>query len=285
MTDIHDLPEELLAEILGHVLCLPPTLFAGFEYHDFFTSDASYKHLLTVPCPRQLSVLLVCKRWHRIGLPLLYETVVLKTPEHTNSVLNAITETPHLGDAIKRIAISGGVGAPLAALLSLARGVRTLKLQIEVDKEEDVSGICRGLAMVAPSRLMLDVRPMRYFNQKEQEVVNALVSVIPQWTSLTRVDLVRSPDPWFFYALQKSPSLQYLCLSRFEVYSFMKIRPCSDRILALPTFKCVIARDLNPTTAKSQRKEFEKRYPQNVKYIISDQGERLTTLCLVEAWC
>ena len=83
---------------------------------------------------------------------------------------------------------------------------------------------------------------------------------------------MRAPEQWLCSALQQSPSLQYICLSRFEVYSFVKTGSSAQDIMSIPTFKGVIARDFDATAAAAQRKVFEERYPLAAKYIVSDQG-------------
>ncbi len=75
------------------------------------------------------------------------------------------------------------------------------------------------------------------------------------------------------FALQQSPSLQHLCLSRFEVYVFVEMWSHSQKIVTSPTFKCVIARDLDLRAAAAQRKVFETAHPLAAKYVVSDQGE------------
>ena len=68
------------------------------------------------------------------------------------------------------------------------------------------------------------------------------------------------------------PKLEYLCLSRFEAYNFMRIQPYAHRIITKPSFKFVIARDMNAGTAAAQRKHFERLYPALGDRVVSDQG-------------
>ena len=84
---------------------------------------------------------------------------------------------------------------------------------------------------------------------------------------------MRGPDQWLYIALQQSPSLQHLCLSRFEAYVFVEMWSYSQKIMPLPTLKCVIARDLDQRAAATQRKVFETAHPLAAKYVVSDQGE------------
>lgn len=92
---VNKLPEELLHEVLTYILDV------SWTTHWLLNRKTGLSTHRTGPQPRD--VLLVCKKWRRIGTPLLYQSLYLMKDEHINRVAAVIKGTPSLAKAIRRI--------------------------------------------------------------------------------------------------------------------------------------------------------------------------------------
>lgn len=180
---LHILPEELLLKILGQALLLPADTFSGHEYTNFGagTFDLSRAHLTssyplasTSSLSSVRAVLGVCRTWARIGTPLAYDAVMLRSPGQCHkfalalqSSLKSPLESPigvqrGLGRFVRRLRVEAGCEAFLEAITCHTPNVHTLALSLDFPLEYGFHGcpypsvgVLRALACVSPRRLML----------------------------------------------------------------------------------------------------------------------------------
>ncbi|KAI0768885.1 hypothetical protein BC629DRAFT_1269052, partial [Irpex lacteus] len=75
-------------------------------------------------------LLLVCKQWHRIGTPLLYETVKIADESQMQLLADTLQTNPALGPLIRHLRLDGGYGRPLHAIVKAALNIRVLSLEL-----------------------------------------------------------------------------------------------------------------------------------------------------------
>ncbi|KAF8599081.1 hypothetical protein BDV93DRAFT_405776, partial [Ceratobasidium sp. AG-I] len=57
-----------------------------------------------------ISVVLVCKSWCRVAIPLLYEAVIVRSSIQARALWSTLRKTPALGIHIRRIRLHHGLG-------------------------------------------------------------------------------------------------------------------------------------------------------------------------------
>lgn len=173
------LPDELLHTILAHALDRPLAVF--------FTTrlkDDTLKRARSVPAAR---ILLVCARWHRVGTPLLFTSLSLRTPAHTRAVAKTLRAKPRLGRAVRQLRLLGGYVRELHAVVRAAPGVAALLVSTHVPLQDAVAGLHRALPALQPRTLWIAGRSQGPRHAK-QTAIEALVQsmVAGRWTALVR---------------------------------------------------------------------------------------------------
>lgn len=92
------LPDEILKEILCLVMSVPDKNFLHGNHGDEFFSGSPFARYGTVSTS---ALLLVCKAWLRVGTPLLYHTVVLRSTAQAQALELALAQTPQLGKFVR----------------------------------------------------------------------------------------------------------------------------------------------------------------------------------------
>jgi hypothetical protein len=167
------LPDELLKEILAPALQVPDDSFACVGGRSPFSNYT----------PTTSAYLLVCKDWLRVATPLLYSVVVLRSKAQIQALDSAIMGTPVLAEFIKKLRIESGYCPSLLKILKGAKNLTDLCVSLEVYSSDNVSGFCKGLAFVQPSRLIIcdHHRYTKPFNQKTQDLVKVLQDYVSEW--------------------------------------------------------------------------------------------------------
>lgn len=128
-------------------------------------------------------LLLVSKRWLRVGSPLLYESVVLRTSSHTRTVATLIRQNPNLGRAVRQLKLFGGYGRDLHAVITAAPNLETVYLNMSMKSSDSLAGIKKAFSIMKPTRLYIEDRPARR-NKKSIELYNLLAENMGKWSSL-----------------------------------------------------------------------------------------------------
>jgi hypothetical protein len=172
---ISKFPSELLHEILSDVLSVPDEKFASTAAESPFS------------CVSQSSsvVLLACKSWLRVAYPLLYSTVVIRSPGQAQALCDSLKANNHLGRYIKKLRVEGGYGIEMQKILASAPNITDLYLTLLIWSSDGVSGLCRSLASINPSRVILHDDPLQpKFNAKSRQLAAKLCECIPLWSNL-----------------------------------------------------------------------------------------------------
>lgn len=149
MSNINELAD-IVEMILQHILVIPPETFEAISTKDTFAltgrSSAS-------------SLLRCSKLWYHIGIPLLYEAVILRTDDQADSLAAAIRRTPALGGRIRRLRFEGvtrlGTTSSLTQIIFAAAHIHTLCLSLNMMPTTSVKGLCSALRMIRPSVLLI----------------------------------------------------------------------------------------------------------------------------------
>lgn len=180
-TTIHKLPEELFREILSYAFHLTPDDFCGARTRWDSLSNA------TVPGRRERGtcqhLLLVSKKWLRIGLPLLYASLAIRAPAHASTVAAVFVTTPAFGRAVRHLKVFGGYGRHMGAIASACPNVETLYADINVKSNESIVGLQRALALLSPVRLHVESRDS-WENKKMRAQRTLVYEQIAEWPRL-----------------------------------------------------------------------------------------------------
>jgi hypothetical protein len=169
------LPDELVNEVLSPVLIIP---------HDLFARTGTTSPFSFVP-QSSSTMLLVCKRWLRVAYALLYHTVVIRSPGQAQALADSLKSNKSLGRHIKKLRLEGGYGAMTHRIFSLAPNITDLYLTLMIWSNDGVSGLCRSLSCINPSRVILDDDSYEAkFNANARQLALKLCECLPSWTNL-----------------------------------------------------------------------------------------------------
>jgi hypothetical protein len=172
----YSLPEELIAEILSPALTVSDDVFSD-------TSDISP---FTEYLEPSSSYLLVCKAWCRIGTPLLYNVVILRSKAQAKALGRVLSKKKELGRFIKRLRVEGGYGSPMAVILESAPNISDLYISFEILSADSASGLCTGLFLISPTRVILRDSVYGRRNKRIVDLEDALAKAITKWDRLVR---------------------------------------------------------------------------------------------------
>ncbi|KAI5116162.1 hypothetical protein M0805_005751 [Coniferiporia weirii] len=166
--NFNSLPPELVREVLTHLI--------GIPYHDFPNprkrfgrrefSSARYLHVCT-------------RLWHA-GLPLLYNTVILRSPFQVRALLTTLRCSPELGLLVCNLRLEeGAYCGDLEEVLKKTPRVENLFLSLEVYRSSDISGLCKAFENLNPKRIILhDLGSTIIRNSAIDRVVEAVTHYI-----------------------------------------------------------------------------------------------------------
>jgi hypothetical protein len=101
-------PDEIIKEILSPIL----------EVSDEDFTDTSIVSPFACYELTSSTVLEVCKAWLRVSTPLLYATVVLRSPAQAQALTLTLKGNLELGRFVKKIRIEGGYGSLILEILN-----------------------------------------------------------------------------------------------------------------------------------------------------------------------
>ncbi|KAJ7210165.1 hypothetical protein GGX14DRAFT_626594 [Mycena pura] len=167
------LPDETISEILSPALSVPDDAFSDNSLDPFATySESSSAYLL------------VCKSWLRVATPLLYNVVVLRSKAQAKALAHAVSKNNVLGLFMKKLRVEGGYGQPMYTILKCAPNVSDLYLSFDIFAPDSTDGLCRGLHLINPIRLIL--RDKHFLkNKMVLNLVHSVTETIPKWDRLS----------------------------------------------------------------------------------------------------
>ncbi|KAF7330203.1 F-box domain-containing protein [Mycena venus] len=176
-TAANRVPDEILSEILTPLL----------KHSDEEFTDQSTKPLLD-PGYSSSSYLLVCKAWLRVATPLLYNVAILRTTAQAEALKAVLKTNKEFGLFIKKLRVEGGFGPALATILECATNLTDLYLTLFIGGSDNVKGLCSGLPLVNPRRVIVVDTVIEWEqpkkNKKVTELLTTLLGVIPKWDKL-----------------------------------------------------------------------------------------------------
>ncbi|KAJ7060130.1 hypothetical protein C8F01DRAFT_1144090 [Mycena amicta] len=204
------LPDELVSEILRPVLSVPEETFASTAavspFSAYRESSSAY--------------LLVCKSWLRVGTPLLYNVIIIRSKDQAKALARTFSENQdaNLGRFVRKLRIDSGYGNHTAAVLQSTPKLLALCLSLEIWKPDTVTATCRALRFVSPTALILrERRHWQYYQSSKMrtQLSNGVADAIHFWPNLTALHLNFSlyPEEKISTALIRSQRLQTISLS------------------------------------------------------------------------
>ncbi|KAJ7052201.1 hypothetical protein C8F01DRAFT_625317 [Mycena amicta] len=171
------LPDEIVSQILTPALIVSDDAFSDTSP----TTFASYNHSTS-------AYLVVCKSWLRVATPLLYNVVILRSTAQATALAGVLRRNKDLGRFIKKLRVEGGYGLAMHTVLELAPHITDLFLSLEIWSPDNTEGLCKGLSLINPTRLILRDSQSGPTNSMVIALVNSLAAVIPKWDKLTIFD-------------------------------------------------------------------------------------------------
>ena len=115
---------------------------------------------------RHSDLLLVSKRWLRVGLPLLYSMLYIDG-KHTRTIVSALRTNPGLGSAVRSLRVDGIHDKAVLDFVSLVPNVENMHLNLDMALHNEACWYGSFLAIGPPKALYFyharddtpDVRP------------------------------------------------------------------------------------------------------------------------------
>ncbi|EJD39303.1 hypothetical protein AURDEDRAFT_171691 [Auricularia subglabra TFB-10046 SS5] len=231
--------EEVLKSFLAHAFHIPDELFAH-------RGTAASEPRFAISQPSSATLFLVCKRWHRTGLPCLYETILLRTREQAGSLVRTLVAQPWYAKHIRKLRMEGSYN--ISALVRLNPRITDFCFTLSIRASDNVESLVAALKGFHPERVILTRHEPRS-NKKKELVLLTLCRQISAWTNLKRFEFPdlnphRPQDdngPAIASALARRDSPTVVVLAQGYTQYARSIRNSGSRI---PT-----VRSLSPSTA------------------------------------
>ncbi|KAL5525637.1 hypothetical protein ACEPAG_6973 [Sanghuangporus baumii] len=146
--NVDSLPDELVKEILSDILTVPEDEFSHVGPLSPFGRKVSSSS----------DVLLVSKRWLRIGTPLLHECIVLRSSAQADALYGFIRGKTgsQVNGYVRRIRLEGSFGAVVGKIFAVLPDISDLYSRLPSHRGENVNSLLQGLLRVNPIRLILE---------------------------------------------------------------------------------------------------------------------------------
>ncbi|KAJ7156533.1 hypothetical protein C8R43DRAFT_998268 [Mycena crocata] len=230
------IPYEIISEILSPLLKPSDEVFSNPLEKPFV--DPGYS---------TSSYLLVSKAWLRASTPLLYSVVILRTTAQAQALEKVFQSNKDFGLFVRKLRIEAGFGKAMHTILKLSSKITDLCFSLAIWGSDDVTGLCRGLPLINPQRVILiDPLEKPKKNKKVEALLDTLLGLIPKWDKLHTFYLPYSGNPndeestsieraeSIVSALVKSNSLHTL-----EVRAWYSFPDCLRPMVQAPSLKCI----------------------------------------------
>ncbi|KAK6997359.1 hypothetical protein R3P38DRAFT_3063842 [Favolaschia claudopus] len=175
------IPDEIISEILSPALRVSDTTFSTLN------SVAGASPFLTFS-ESSSAYLEVSKSWLRVGTPLLYNVVSIRSTAQAQALAATFTTNPDLGQFIKKLRVEGGYGTFMLTIIQAAPKITDIYLTLLLEKSDNASGLCQALPLLNPVRLILDGHGLFRPSTSAKELYQTLEDCIIHWGKLTRVE-------------------------------------------------------------------------------------------------
>ncbi|KAF8172755.1 hypothetical protein K438DRAFT_1851031 [Mycena galopus ATCC 62051] len=223
------LPDEIISEILSPALRVSDVAFSTLSGSDtspfmrFSESSSAF--------------LVVCKAWLRVATPLLYSVVVLRSKAQAQALAAALKENPDLGLFIKKLRVEGGYAISMHKILQTSKNITDLFLSMTIATSDNACGLCRGLPLLNPVRVIVDAaRPWTRGSKEAQKLLEKLAECIPTWKKMTVLEVPSYLQTNISDVLVEAPNLQTLVVWTHDDFLY-QVPPCIRTIAANPSLK------------------------------------------------
>ncbi|KIP04375.1 hypothetical protein PHLGIDRAFT_120792 [Phlebiopsis gigantea 11061_1 CR5-6] len=220
-------PEEIIPEILNYNLRVSHTEFFGRGCYDTINRRREIRKLAPAAPPPCSAALLVCKRWLRIGTPLLYESVKLSKLRDTKAVLGA-----------------GGFGRALGDLAKYLYNAEHLFILPDVQSRESITGL--HLVLLELNLRTLKIEHKRAIVNRNTDYINGLLqhSIRHYWPNLKQIalDTATNITTGLVGALRDAPGVEEFVLTESVVALWMS-NGILERIMENPSLERVVCHD------------------------------------------
>ncbi|KAF7317649.1 hypothetical protein MKEN_00852400 [Mycena kentingensis (nom. inval.)] len=250
----NSLPDEILSEILSPALKVPDEAFS-----DNYSRVSPFATFTESPS----AYLLVNKAWLRVSTPLIYRVVVLRSAPQAKALARALSKNPDLARFIKKLRLEGAYGLTLQTVLQQASNISELFISLDIYATDNTEGLCRGLQLINPTRLILhQMNDAQRPNKRFKNLVQALLDVFPKWDRLVSLSLPSDP-------CHKTSKL-IRSLNKYERLKRLTVEHAYDASTALKTFWACPIREIvvKELVTRRARQEFnqDRRLKAVVRY-------------------
>jgi len=176
----HKLADELLKEILAPPLRVRDALF----------NDVSRVSPFSKAQQSASDVLLVCKRWMRVGTPALYESVVIRSKAQAAALSTALTRNAEFGRFTRKLRLEGTYAQYLnSTVISTMPNIVELCIPIGMmaaDKPNDLQALLERTAPHIQKLLLVNYRGSRQ-NSTRTKLIEKIATTVGKSKSLVRV--------------------------------------------------------------------------------------------------
>ncbi|KAJ7049747.1 hypothetical protein C8F01DRAFT_1181729 [Mycena amicta] len=171
------LPYEIISEILSPLLKVPDDLFSNNMPVSPFAQYAK---------PSTSAYLVVCKKWLHAATPLLYNIVVLRSLAQAEALAKVLAAHNGLGNHIQKLRVEGGYGDAMLTILGSAPHLTDLFLSLEIWSGNSSDGLCQGLPLVNPTRLIIHEGMLMRRSKMVTNLIDAVgTAITDSWDNLT----------------------------------------------------------------------------------------------------
>ncbi|KAJ7465144.1 hypothetical protein FB451DRAFT_1262770 [Mycena latifolia] len=229
-------PDEIIHEILCPALRVPDEAFSATRL-PLSSSSSSIRRISRMTSTSRDSpfvsvvesssaFLLVSKSWLRVGTPLLYNVVIIRSKAQAQALAIALRSNPDLGRFIKKLRVEGGYAISMHKILQASKNITDLYLALDIAKSDNACGLCRGLPLIDPVRVILH-SPRYWVSTEEAKLVEVLQECIQKWKNLAVFETSHLMDgspslSSIYHALKNAKSLNTLIISDSDPYLFQE---------------------------------------------------------------
>jgi hypothetical protein len=191
-----NLPEEMIHEVLAHSLAIPDNDFCSASPGKSPFAKVTFNDADT---PSR-AVLEVCKQWHRIGIPLLYGTVVFRSKAQIQALWWTLVHHPELGKYIKKLRVERWYSV-VADILKLTPNVTDVWMNLKLYSSDIGKGLTKALLLIDPQRIILKDECLK--SRARRMFIDALCERLPCWKKLVS----GVPHPPLSFIIATHPSV------------------------------------------------------------------------------
>ncbi|KAJ7049904.1 hypothetical protein C8F01DRAFT_1180815 [Mycena amicta] len=185
------LPYEIISEILSPLLKVPDELFSNNKAVSPFAQYAK---------PSTSAYLVVCKKWLHAATPLLYNIVVLRSLAQAEALAKVLAVHNGLGNHIRKLRVEGGYGDAMLTILGSAPNLTDLFLSLEIWSGNSTDGLCQGLPLVNPTRLIIHEGNTMRKSKMVTNLIDAVgTAITDSWDKLTSFSSPYFWEPQFHW--------------------------------------------------------------------------------------